>query len=95
MAQASEVVEFVVGSSSAMDQGQSYDAAGRAAHDNRSNQLNPNNPAYGSSRSGVPFPPRGNDNNRANQMNPNNPAYSKSRGSSSGGEGGAGSCVRS
>ena len=42
----------------------------RTTHNNRSNQLNPNNPAYHSSRQG-----RGTNrpaiDNRANQLNPN------------------------
>mmetsp|Transcript_1224 Transcript_1224/g.1863 ORF Transcript_1224/g.1863 Transcript_1224/m.1863 type:complete len:97 (-) Transcript_1224:215-505(-) len=73
-----------------MGQGQSYDASAKAARDNRSNQLNPNHPAYESSRSGVPFPRRGNDNNRANQLNPNNSAYWQSRGGRPSGDDGVG-----
>lgn len=42
-------------------------STGGSSSDNRSNSLNPNNPAYGAS-------------NRANQMNPNNSAYRSSRG---------------
>lgn len=36
----------------------------RSANDNRSNSMNPNNPAYQASVD-----------NRANQLNPNNPEY--------------------
>ncbi len=43
---------------------------GRSANDNRSNTLNPNNPAH-----------RAVHDNRANQLNPNTPAYRSSRGS--------------
>jgi len=45
----------------------------RASNNQRSNSLNPNNPAYCQGQ-----------NNRANQLNPNNPAYRSSR---SGGKG--------
>lgn len=44
-------------------------ARGRAPNDNRSNTLNPNNPASAASAS-----------NRSNQMNPNTSAYRSSRG---------------
>lgn len=50
----------------------------KAAADNKSNQGNPNNAAYGSSRGGGPLPSGTPDNNRANQMNPNNEAYHSS-----------------
>jgi len=45
--------------------------------DNRSNQMNPNNSAYSSSRASS----SASNNNRSNQMNPNNSAYWSSRGS--------------
>ena len=43
--------------------------AGQSPNDDRSNAMNPNNPAY---RAGA--------NNRSNQMNPDSPAYRSSRG---------------
>ena len=43
--------------------------AGLSPNDQRSNTLNPNNPAHRSAA-----------NNRSNQMNPNSPAYRSSRG---------------
>ena len=49
----------------------------KAAQDNRSNQMNPNNSAYGSSRNsggGNQGQSRASMNNRSNQMNPNNSA---------------------
>ena len=50
----------------------------KQAANNRSNSMNPNNPAH-----------RASTNNRSNQMNPNNPAYQSSRqGSASGGSSG-------
>jgi len=42
---------------------------GRSANDDRSDSMNPNNPAYEAS-----------EDNRADQLNPNNPAYESSRG---------------
>ena len=42
---------------------------GRSANDDRSDSMNPNNPAYQASVD-----------NRADQLNPNNPAYESSRG---------------
>ena len=42
---------------------------GNAANDDRSNTMNPNNPAH-----------RAAHDNRANQLNPNSPAYRSSRG---------------
>ncbi|KAL0039760.1 hypothetical protein WJX77_007128 [Trebouxia sp. C0004] len=50
----------------------------RSPNDNRSDQMNPNNPAY-TSRGGS----GGHDDNRANQLNPNNPGSS---GDQSGGD---------
>jgi hypothetical protein len=44
-------------------------------NDQRSNTLNPNNPAHQSA-----------NNNRSNQLNPNNPAYKSSRGKGGGGK---------
>jgi len=49
---------------------------GRAAADNRANQMNPNNPAYASSRAST----KAAADNRSNQLNDNNPAYWSSRG---------------
>ena len=49
----------------------------KAAQDNRSNQMNPNNSAYGSSRNsggGNQGQSRASMNNRSNQMNPNHSA---------------------
>ncbi|KAL3143571.1 hypothetical protein ABBQ38_002368 [Trebouxia sp. C0009 RCD-2024] len=46
----------------------------RSTNDNRSDQMNPNNPAYGGSRGGSD----GHDDNHANQLNPNNPNYAGS-----------------
>jgi len=49
----------------------------KAERDNRSNQMNPNNSAYGSSRNsggGNQGQSRASMNNRSNQMNPNNSA---------------------
>lgn len=48
---------------------------GKAAADNRSNQMNPNNPAYQSSRASKAAAV-----NRSNQLNDNNEAYWSSRG---------------
>jgi len=45
------------------------DKGGLAPNDQRSNVMNPNNPAYPAAQ-----------NNRSNQMNPNNPDYGQSRG---------------
>jgi hypothetical protein len=56
----------------------------RAAQNNRSNQLNPNNPAYQGSRQGSGTSKPAMD-NRSNQLNPEHPAY---EGSHRGGEGG-------
>lgn len=61
----------------------------KAGQDNRSNQMNPNNPAYDSSRGGSgssqgPSMDQAGTDNRANQMNPNNPAYESSRSGSKG-----------
>jgi hypothetical protein len=49
--------------------------------DNRSNQMNPNNDTYGSSRGEVEKPDSSSADldNRSNQMNPNNDAYRSSR----------------
>ena len=47
----------------------------RAAANNRSNQMNPNNPAYAASRSYT----KAMADNRSNQLNPNNAAYRESR----------------
>ena len=41
---------------------------GRSPNDQRSDSMNPNNPAYKDSQ-----------NNRSDQLNPNNPAYESSR----------------
>ena len=49
---------------------------GRAAANNRANQMNPNNPAYSSSRAST----KAAADNRSNQLNDNNPAYWSSRG---------------
>lgn len=51
-------------------------SSSKAARDNRSNQMNPNNPAHSSSRSYV----KATGDNNANQLNPNNDAYRLSRG---------------
>lgn len=51
----------------------------KSSLDNRARQLNPNNPAYGQSRSGS-GDSRAAHNNRCIQMNPNNPTYHSSRG---------------
>ncbi|DBA75387.1 TPA: hypothetical protein ACH3X1_010651 [Trebouxia sp. C0004] len=53
-------------------------AVTQSPNDNRSDQMNPNNPAY-TSRGGS----GGHDDNRANQLNPNNPGSS---GDQSGGD---------
>ena len=47
----------------------------RAAANNRSNQMNPNNPAYAASRSYT----KAMADNRSNQLNPNSEAFRKSR----------------
>ena len=49
---------------------------GRAAANNRANQMNPNNPAYASSRAST----KAAADNRSNQLNENNAAYWSSRG---------------
>lgn len=49
--------------------------SGRASHNNRSNQMNPNNPAFASSRASTVSAA----NNRSNQLNPNNSAFWSSR----------------
>ena len=49
---------------------------GRATANNRANQMNPNNPAYYSSRAST----KAAADNRSNQLNENNPAYWSSRG---------------
>lgn len=63
----------VVSSGAGGDGGGGYSGGGRDAgpspNDQRSNVMNPNNPAYHESA-----------NNRSNQMNPNNPAHWSSRG---------------
>ncbi|KAL3672648.1 hypothetical protein V7S43_001943 [Phytophthora oleae] len=54
----------------------------KAAIQNRANQLNPNNPAYYSSRGLSESDMRRKKaaiSNRSNQLNPNNKAYHKSR----------------
>ncbi len=56
---------------------------GKKASSNRANQLNPNNPAYWSSRgipSGVLPAEKASLDNRTNQLNPEHPAYALSRG---------------
>ena len=68
----------------------------KAATDNRANQLNPNNAAYASSRSGAPAPrdtshlDKAALDNRANQLNPNHSSFHSSRGGGGGGGGGRG-----
>lgn len=55
---------------------------GRGAASNRANQMNPNNPAYYSSRgteAGSLTGQKAAVDNRANQLNPEHPAYRKSR----------------
>jgi ubiquitin len=47
----------------------------KSGMNNRSNQLNPNNDAYHSSRDS-----KSGTDNRSNQLNPNNDAYHSSRG---------------
>ena len=49
---------------------------GRAAAKNRANQMNPNNPAYYSSRAST----KAAADNRSDQLNSNNEAYWSSRG---------------
>ena len=49
---------------------------GRAADNNRANQMNPNNPAYYSSRVST----KAASDNRSNQLNENNQSYWSSRG---------------
>ena len=49
----------------------------KADLNNHANQMNPNNPAYYSSRGGTGF--QADMNNHLNQMNPNNPPYYSSR----------------
>lgn len=51
------------------DDGLSGDKSGHSPNDQRSDAMNPNNPAYQASAD-----------NRSNQMNPNNPSYHSSRG---------------
>ena len=46
----------------------------QASRDNRSNQMNPNNEAYATSR-GHPSTAGQDDDNRANQLNPNHAEY--------------------
>jgi hypothetical protein len=60
----------------------------QAAQNNRSNQLNPNNPAYQGSRQGGGKSKPAMD-NRSNQLNPEHPAHQGSRGSSKGGPSGS------
>jgi len=48
---------------------ESYSEPSRSPNDNRSDSMNPNNPAYQAAMD-----------NRSNQMNPNNPAYHSSHG---------------
>jgi hypothetical protein len=50
----------------------------RAEQNDRSNQMNPNNPAHQGSREGSGTSKPAKD-NRSNQLNPNNPAYERSR----------------
>ncbi|EFA01980.1 hypothetical protein TcasGA2_TC007601 [Tribolium castaneum] len=56
----------------------------KSGRDNRSNQMNPNNSAYSSSRGGSNTGSSGRSqqdyDNRSNQLNPNNSAYYSSRG---------------
>ena len=52
-------------------------AATQSPNDNRSDQMNPNNPAYTGSRGGSD----GHDDNHANQLNPNNPGSSSGQSS--------------
>jgi hypothetical protein len=51
------------------DDGGNGSGGGRSPNDDRSDAMNPNNPAYHAAAD-----------NRSNQMNPNNPAYHSSRG---------------
>lgn len=51
------------------DDGDTYTAKDRSPNDERSDSMNPNNPAHQAAMD-----------NRSNQMNPNNPAYGSSRG---------------
>lgn len=66
--------------------------ASKASADNRSNQMNPNNSAYSSSRGGSGAGPtsggagsyesvatKATNDNHSNQLNPNNPTYESSR----------------
>ena len=58
------------------DRGQSTAAADQAARDNRSDQLNPNNPNYqGGTTSYTGTGTRADLNNHGNQLNPNNPEF--------------------
>ena len=54
-------------------------SSSRAARNNRSNQMNPNNSSYHSSRAST----KAAADNRSSQLNPNNEAYWKSREGSS------------
>ena len=55
------------------DGGSDYSDGSRSPNDDRSDSMNPNNPASQAA-----------DDNRSNQMNPNNPAYDSSRGGARG-----------
>ena len=50
--------------------------SGKAAANNRADQMNPNNPSYAASRAST----KAATDNRSNQNNPNNEAYDRSRG---------------
>lgn len=58
------------------------DKSSQATRDNRSRQLNPENPAYTSSRGegGRSHVDKASRDNRAKQLNPNNDAYWRARG---------------
>lgn len=59
---------------------------GKKSANNRANQMNPNNPAYSSSRehsSGTVPAEKASLDNRANQLNPQHPSYHSSRESES------------
>ena len=62
-----------------MEKDKEKEAESRTPNDDRSDSLNPNNPAEQAAAD-----------NRSSQMNPNNPAYHSSRGGSGKGGGGRG-----
>ncbi|MBI4216316.1 MAG: hypothetical protein HY687_02830 [Chloroflexi bacterium] len=62
-----------LGEGYASDEADDYSEGGRSPNDDRSDSMNPNNPAYDAAMD-----------NRSNQLNPNNQAYHSSRGGGKG-----------